>query len=298
MATARSSIAAKQITASGMSVCKIGGRIGALIEGIRLGGHLSTDEVAAIRQAVLQHKVVFLRNQAVKPTDLEAFAEGLGEPVPYNYSGPAQGQNNAWEFDEGTRSDHWHHDLSWHLVFPSLEILSPLTLPEFGGDTVWANTASAYQMLPAPLREMADKLWAVHSAKGPLELKWPSRSKEDARAIVSKFRDERTGTRHPVVHVHPETGERALILGNIYYIEGFIQSPGQHLYELLQFYITHPDNTLRWRWELGDVAIWDNRTTQHFGVYDYDRQKRVMQRVSLKGELLRSIDGIPSSEVP
>jgi taurine dioxygenase len=103
---------------------------------------------------------------------------------------------------------------------------------------------------------------------------------------------------HPVVTVHPETGERSLMLGNVFsYFEGFTRSPGQHIYEALHHYATRPENTIRWHWRLGDVAIWDNRASLHYGVNDYPGQPRTMRRISLKGVPPRSIDGRTSHRV-
>lgn len=281
---------------SKLRIKPLGGRIGALIEGVQLSGRLSDDEVSAVRQAMLDHKVVFLRDQEGSAADLEAFAEQLGEPVPYTYEDAPDGLKYAWEFED-IRADHWHSDMSWHLDFVSVGILSPVKLPEYGGNTVWANSAAAYEEMPASLRAMADQLWAVHSAKKPIALTFPNPTEEELE-IQGRFGSEVTGTRHPVVRVHPETGERVLLIGNIvYYFEGFARTPGQHIYELLQYYMMRPENTIRWTWQMGDVAIWDNRATQHYGVRDWGDQQRIMQRISLKGSVPVSVDGKQSTSV-
>lgn len=279
-----------------IEVKPIGGRIGALIEGVQLSGDLDDADVRLIREAMLQHKVVFCRDQEGGAEALEAFAERLGEPVPYHYDGPPTGLKYAWEFDE-IRSDHWHADMTWHVDFVSVGILSPVLLPKSGGETVWSNSAAAYAELPEPLKAMADRLWAVHSAKKPIALSFPDPSEEE-RAIQGRFGSEVTGTRHPVVRVHPETGERVLLVGNIvYYFEHFARTPGQHIYELLQYYVMRPENTIRWHWRMGDVAIWDNRATQHYGVRDYGDERRRMRRISLQGSVPQSIEGVSSSPV-
>jgi len=281
---------------SKLRIKPLGGRIGALIEEVQLSGQLSEEDVAAIRQAMLEHKVVFLRDQQGSAADLEAFAERFGEPVPYTYEDAPDGLKYAWEFED-IRADHWHSDMSWHLDFVSVGILSPVRLPQYGGNTVWANTAAAYEELPDPLKAMADRLWAVHSAKKPIALTFPNPTEEELE-IQGRFGSEVTGTRHPVVRVHPETGERVLLIGNIvYYFEGFARTPGQHIYELFQYYVMRPENTIRWTWQMGDVAIWDNRATQHYGVRDYGDQQRIMQRISLKGSVPNSVDGKSSTSV-
>ncbi len=281
---------------STMEIRPLGGRIGALVEGVQLSGDLSPDVIAAIRSAMLHHKVVFLRDQQGGSAALEDFAELLGEPVPYTYSDPPEGLEYTWEFDD-IRSDHWHADLCWHTDPVAIGILAPVALPESGGNTVWSNVAAAYAEMPEALQAMADRLWAVHSAKKPIALSFPDPSEEELQ-IQGRFGSEVTGARHPVVRVHPETGERVLFVGNVvYYFEGFARTPGQHIYELFQYYVMRPENTIRWHWRMGDVAIWDNRATQHYGVRDYGDEQRTMRRISLKGSVPVSIDGIESSEV-
>jgi len=281
---------------SSLHVKPLGGRIGALIEGVQLSGELTSGEVSAIRDAMLRYKVVFLRDQHEGSAGVEAFAEKLGEPVPYTYSDPPEGLEYTWEFGE-IRSDHWHSDLCWHIDPVEVGILAPVTLPESGGNTVWSNTAAAYDEMPEPLQAMADKLWAVHSAKKPIALSFPDLS-EDELNIQNRFASEVTGARHPVVRVHPETGEKVLMAGNVvYYFEGFARTPGQHIYELLQYYVMRPENTIRWHWRMGDVAIWDNRATQHYGVRDYGDERRTMRRISLKGSVPVAVDGTLSTVV-
>lgn len=281
---------------SAIEIRPLGGRIGALVEGVQLSGALSPDDVSTIRRAMLRHKVVFLRDQTGGSVALEGFAELLGEPVPYTYQDPPEGLEYTWEFDE-IRSDHWHADLCWNMDPVAIGILTPATLPESGGNTVWSNAVAAYEEMPEALQAMADRLWAVHSAKKPIALSFPDPSEEELQ-IQGRFGSEVTGARHPVVRVHPETGERILFVGNvIYYFDGLARTPGQHVYELFQYYVTRPENTIRWHWRMGDVAIWDNRATQHYGVRDYGDERRTMRRISLKGSVPVSVDGTRSSVV-
>jgi alpha-ketoglutarate-dependent sulfate ester dioxygenase len=281
---------------STVNVRPLGGRIGAIIDGVQLSGQLDGDTVSTIRQAMLRHKAVFLRGQHLGSTALEQFAELLGEPVPYTYADAPEGLEYTWQFED-IRSDHWHADLCWHIDPVSVGILSPERLPETGGNTIWSNTVAAYEEMPDALKAMADRLWAVHSAKKPIALSFPNPSDEEL-AIQEQFGSEVTGARHPVVRVHPETGEKALMAGNVvYYFEGFARTPGQHIYELLQYYVMRPENTIRWAWRMGDVAIWDNRATQHYGVRDYGDEQRVMRRISLKGTVPVSVSGTESTDV-
>ena len=143
--------------------------------------------------------------------------------------------------------------------------------------------------LPPPLQRLADQLWAIHSNAYDYAVK--SRATE-----ADKKHFDFTGTvyetEHPVVRVHPETGEHTLVLGN--FVQRFVGVPkfdGQKLFDIFQSHITAPENTVRWRWKTGDVAIWDNRATQHYAVNDYGEQYRVVRRATIAGDVPVSVDG-------
>jgi alpha-ketoglutarate-dependent sulfate ester dioxygenase len=278
--------------AQGIEIAPINGRIGAIIRGVTISDDMPKEHARAIYDAMLRYKVVFLRDQFASDVEMNSFAKLLGEPAPYKYdTNPVDG-DYAWHIHAGEiRSDHWHSDLSWTVDPVSVGILSPVTLPEYGGETVWSNLVAAYDEMPAPLRAMADQLWAVHSTRKPIQHSFANLSQADLDK-EKMFATADRGTMHPVVTVHPETGERSLMLGNVFsYFEGFTRTPGQHIYEALHFYATRPENTMRWHWRLGDVAIWDNRASLHYGVLDFGDQPRSMRRISLKGVPPRSIDG-------
>jgi alpha-ketoglutarate-dependent taurine dioxygenase len=280
-------------------VVPLGGRIGAEIKGIQIGGNLSPKAVSLLRAAMLRHKVIFLRDQTADDIEREAFAQLLGVPVPYDFEAPPEGTNYSWEIDYTTeiRSDFWHTDLSFEQSFVDIGILCPLAMSETGGETAWSNTAAAYDELPAPLKAMADQLWAIHSAQIPWALSFPNPTPEQTERQRRFANKVGKTTRHPVVRVHPETGERSLLLGGfLQHFDGFARTTGGHIFELLQYYVTRPENTIRWRWRLGDVAIWDNRSTQHYGVKDYGDQRRVMRRISIKGTTPVGIQGVASSD--
>jgi len=170
--------------------------------------------------------------------------------------------------------------------YPAGSILRAVTLPSYGGSTLWASTAAAYTALPEPLKHLSENLWALHSNRFDDALAATDTLTDQQRAHRAAFEGSEYLTEHPVVRVHPETGERTLLAGNN--VRGFIgpdNYESQVLLELLQRRITMPENTIRWNWEPGDVAIWDNRATQHCAVDDYDDQRRVMHRVTLAGDV-------------
>jgi taurine dioxygenase len=180
--------------------------------------------------------------------------------------------------------------------------LRAVKLPSYGGDTVWANTAKAYEQLPQPLKTLADQLWAVHSndydyasarnrppAANEAELR---QQQEAERRYREVFASRKIETEHPLVRVHPETGERTLVSGHfIRRFVGFNGADSRRLIDLFQAHITRLENTVRWRWQLGDVAIWDNRATQHIAINDYGTAHRIVRRVTVAGDVPVSVDG-------
>jgi len=155
---------------------------------------------------------------------------------------------------------------------------------------------AAYAELPEPLKRLAENLWALHTNR--YDYVMPEEVTDEQRALRKAFQKLDFRTEHPVVRVHPETGERTLLAGD--FVRGFfgLDSKESHtLLELLQHRITLPENTIRWSWEPGDVAIWDNRATQHRAIDDYDGQYRLMHRVTLMGDVPINVRGQSSRVV-
>jgi alpha-ketoglutarate-dependent sulfate ester dioxygenase len=272
----------------------ITGRIGAEIAGVRLSGDLAPETVAALNQALLRHKVLFFRGQNhLDDAGQEAFARLLGEPVPHPTVGARAGTDSILELDasRGVKASTWHTDITFLDAYPKISILRGVVVPAVGGDTVWANTAAAYAALPDTLRDLADRLWALHTNAYDYAGSRPRVSQEGLRRHKEIFTSTIYETEHPVVHVHPETSERSLILGQFAQrILGLNSADSAQLLSVLQRHATELDHTVRWRWSVGDVAIWDNRATQHRAIDDYD-EPRIVRRVSLAGEVPVAIDG-------
>ncbi|KAH0434493.1 TauD/TfdA family dioxygenase [Paraburkholderia fungorum] len=286
-------------TSNALDIQPVTGRIGAEIRGVCLSGQLEPATVEAIRAALLRHKVIFFRGQAhLQDSDQEAFARLLGEPVSHPTVPVVEGTDYLLELDShrGGRANSWHTDVTFVDAYPQASILRGVTIPEVGGDTVWANTATAYDDLPPPLKALAEQLWAVHSNEYDYasygNVGERGRDAEALKRYREVFVSTRYETEHPVVRVHPETGEKTLILGH--FVKNFVgltPSASAHVLELLQAYVTRLENIVRWRWQAGDVAIWDNRATQHYAVNDYGDAHRVVRRVTLKGDVPVSVDG-------
>jgi alpha-ketoglutarate-dependent sulfate ester dioxygenase len=283
-------------TSAHLDIHPLAGRIGAQIEGIRLSGDLSDAAVASIEAALAKHKVIFFRDQGhLDDVGQERFAARLGQLVAHPTNPARPGSAAILELDStdgGGRADHWHTDVTFVEAYPKASILRSIVVPPFGGDTVWANTVAAYEGLPLALKTLAESLWAVHSNLYDYAAVKPHATAAAAKHFEEVFTSTVYETEHPVVRVLPRTGERSLVLG--YFVRRFIgysQSDSNHLFELLQSHVTKLENTVRWRWKQGDVAIWDNTSTQHYAINDYGDQKRVVRRSTIQGELPVSVDG-------
>ncbi|MEJ0024483.1 MAG: TauD/TfdA family dioxygenase [Rhizomicrobium sp.] len=272
----------------------VAGRIGAEISGIRLGGDLDAGTVAAIRQALFTHKVIFFRDQHhLTDADQEAFGKLLGNLVPHPTVPKIEGTEVALNIisDGSYAANQWHTDVTFVDAYPLASILRAVHLPPKGGDTVWANTAAAYEHLPVPLRELADKLWALHTNAFDYAATRPDATADRLKRHTNVFASTIYETEHPLVRVHPETGERTLVLGNFAQkIVGLNRDDSARLIAIFQDHITRLENTVRWHWALGDVAIWDNRATQHYGIGDFT-EARELHRVTIDGDVPVSVDG-------
>jgi taurine dioxygenase len=225
----------------------------------------------------------------------EDFASVFGERMAHPTIPVAQNSRFVLELDSrrGGRADAWHTDGTYTSHPDKATVLRSLIVPQIGGDTLWANTASAYESLPRPLKALADNLWVQHS--NDYDHAMPPPDKDSA---LAHLRAKIIRVVHPAVHIHPDTGERGLLLGNsMQRFVGMSKSETEILYSLLQNYITRHDNVVRWRWKVGDVVVWDNRATQHLAVNDYNDELRIMHRVSLRGDMPVSINGQKESRV-
>ncbi|OFJ55430.1 TauD/TfdA dioxygenase family protein [Mycolicibacterium grossiae] len=278
------------------SVVKLGAHIGARIDGVRISGDLDPATVATINHALLEHKVVFFRDQHhLDDAGQLAFARALGTPTLAHPTVLSRGTDVLPIDSRYDKANSWHTDVTFVDRIPKASLLRAVTLPAYGGTTTWASTEAAYDQLPEPLRLLVENLWAIHTNDYDYV-----RDYDDARDAVStttrEYRDEFVSdtyeTEHPVVRVHPETGRKVLLLGH--FVKRFV-GLGTHesatLLALLQARVTRLENTIRWNWEAGDLAIWDNRATQHYAVSDYDDQYRKLSRITLAGDIPVDVHG-------
>jgi len=284
-----------------LDIRPVAGRIGAEIHGLSLSADLDDATIAAIDAAVIRHKVVFFRGQH-QLTDAahEAFAARFGDPVAHPTVPVAEGSKYLLELDsrEGYAASSWHTDVTFVDAYPKGSILRAITIPEAGGDTLWANGETAYESLPEPLRQLVNNLWAVHSNDYDYAavLANATQTSEAQKAFTQQhkavFASTVYETEHPVVRVHPVSGQRSLLLGHfVRRFVGLNEADSARIFNVLQDHITRPENTVRWRWQPGDVAFWDNRSTQHRAIADFGLQRRTLRRATVNGEVPVGIDG-------
>lgn len=269
--------------------------IGAELVDVQLADAVRDDGLfAQIRVALLKHKVLFLRRQKISRAEHVAFARGFGEleDHPVVGSDPEHpGLVQIYKTPDkplDRYENSWHCDATWREVPPMGCVLRCVECPPVGGDTMWANMALAYEMLPAQIKELIAPLRARHSIECTFGAAMPV---EKRLALKAQFPD----AEHPVVRTHPETGEKVLFVSgftthftnfhtpsNVRVGQDFTQGASS----LLQYLISQaaiPEYQVRWRWEPGSMAIWDNRATQHYAVMDYPPCHRKMERAGIIG---------------
>lgn len=278
-----------------LRIRRLAGRIGGEVQDLRLSATLDAEVIAQLEAALVKHKVLFFRGQShLDDAAHQAFGARLGKTVAHP-TVPAPDGTKLFELDAskgGGRADSWHTDVTFVDAFPKISILRGVTIPAYGGDTVWANTAAAYEGLPDDLKAFAENLWATHSNDYDYAAARVVVEEERLRHHHNVFVSAVFEADHPVVHVHPVSGERALLLGHfIKRIQGFSSTESARIFELLQNRVTRLENTVRWNWRQDDVAIWDNRATQHYAINDYGNQARLVRRVTIEGEKAVSVNG-------
>jgi taurine dioxygenase len=258
--------------------------IGAEVHGIDLSRPLAAKVVDALRDAWLEHLVLFFVDQQVTPEQQTAFAAQFGEVTAAHPIEPAlEGHPQVLPIDSvKDRTNFWHTDVTFMSRPPTGSILHARVLPESGGDTMFANTRAAYERLAPAMRELCDGLVAYHYAADYAQ----QVADGDGKTWDGKPVKKLLPVRHPVVREHPETGRRNLFVNPNFTValEGFDGGQGSALLRLLYDHMTQPELTCRYRWRPGSVAMWDNRATMHYGIYDYGDARRVMHRVTLRGD--------------
>lgn len=270
-----------------IKVAPLSGAIGAEISGVDLSKPLSDAVVQEIRQAYLDHLVIFFRDQSLTPRQQLAFAERFGEPVEYPF---IEGLDDCPMIVPVLKREHetvnfggiWHSDTAYLETPPMGSMLYAIELPPYGGDTLFANMYRAYDTLSDGMKGLLDGLKAVNSADRPAV------AATRADRIREAGRDDGRATEavHPVVRTHPETGRKSLYV-NIAHTVRFDGMTEEESAPLLSFLFEHqikPQFTCRFRWSVGALAFWDNRCAQHNPINDYHGHRRLLHRVTLAGD--------------
>jgi alpha-ketoglutarate-dependent taurine dioxygenase len=268
-----------------LEVRRLAGALGAEICGVDLK-NLPEETTAAIRRAFLEHQVIFFRDQRLTPAQFMAFARSMGRPIEYPF---VKGIDGFPEVIEVKKLEHerqnfggiWHSDTAYLEEPPMGSMLLAREVPPYGGDTEFASQYLAYESLSEGMKRVLNGLVAVNSS---------------AKANVTRTREDRIKEQgatsrdylaeHPVVRTHPETGRKALYVnvGHTVRFRGMTEQESTPLLEFLFRHQVKPEFTCRFRWQVGSLAFWDNRCTQHNPINDYHGHRRVMHRITLAGD--------------
>ncbi|MFE3852866.1 TauD/TfdA dioxygenase family protein [Streptomyces griseorubiginosus] len=285
---------------SGIEIRKVTANIGAHISGVDLSRPLDEETATALREALNAHKALVFSDVNLDDAGQQAFARHFGELTTAHPTVPAiDGSPNVLPVDSegGRAANHWHTDVTFVLNPPQASTLRSLTIPPYGGETLIANSAAAYRDLPEPLRRLADDLWAEHTNAYDYAVPEETLDEEQA-ARRAQFTSIKYRTAHPVVRVHPLTGERGLFIGGFAQrIVGLSTGESRKLLDILQSYVTRPENLLRHRWSENQLVLFDNRITQHYAVDNYDGLPRRLHRVTVAGDIPVNIEGKESYSI-
>jgi taurine dioxygenase len=287
-----------------LDIRRLSGSIGAEIRGLDLKQPLEVRTVEAIRDTLLCYRVVFFPGAHLNPAEHIAFARHFGELTPAHPVIPGiEGFPEVFEIDYAATAKltalygdvaknrsrpgggiSWHTDVTFVERPPLGSILNAVVIPDAGGDTMWSDQVAAYEGLSEPIRRLIDGLTAVHDGSaqfGAILEGLPEAGEWDDAPYRSL-----TPVEHPVVRVHPETGQRALFVnaGFTSHIKELTVDESHALLSFLYEHSTKPEYVVRYHWQAGDVGFWDNRVTQHAVVGDYGDKPRVIQRVTLRGD--------------
>lgn len=271
-----------------MQIQRTAGALGAELLGLNLGTGLTPGLAADIRVALLEHQVIFIRNQELAPAQFLQFAQAMGEPVEYPFVKGLEGfptiiEVKKLEHEKVNFGGVWHSDTTYLEEPPMGSMLLSREVPPYGGDTLFSSQYAAYDALSATMKKLIDPLTGISSsAKADVSKTREDRIRSDGRQEAPKeYRAE-----HPVVRTHPETGRKALFV-NVAHTAGIVGMTEEESTPLLQFLFQHqikPEFTCRFRWTAHAIAFWDNRCVQHNPVNDYHGHRRVMHRITLQGD--------------
>lgn len=268
---------------------RIGQALGARVTGIDLSQPLDRLTHAALHQGLLEHQVLFFRDQLLTPAQQRNAAAMFGDlhihPIYPKIDEQPEILLLNTDLNDLRDNALWHSDVSFIQSPPLGSLLSARHVPPHGGDTLWASCSAAYEALSAPIRNLLDGLTAVHD----LTLSFPLERFGNTPDALDKWNAARAANppvTHPVIRVHPETGRKGIFVSESFTTHIVELQPGEStaLLQMLFKQIAKPEYSVRWQWRQGDLAFWDNRLTQHYACDDYRPQRRIMYRATILGD--------------
>jgi len=271
-----------------MEIRKVAGALGAELSDIDLRTPMDASLTREVRQALLDHQVIFLRDQDLTPQQFLAFANAMGEPIEYPFVKGLAGfpqiiEVKKLETERVNFGGIWHSDTTYLQEPPMGSMLLSQEIPPYGGDTLFANQYLAYETLSDTMKKLLDGLVGIStSAKADVSRTREDRMKSDGKSEAPKD----YVAEHPIVRTHPETGRKSLYV-NVAHTSGIKGMSDQESAALLSFLFEHqikPEFTCRFVWSRHAIAFWDNRCAMHNPINDYHGFRRVMHRITLKGD--------------
>jgi taurine dioxygenase len=272
-----------------LSVTRLTPAIGALIEGVHLGEPLTDAAHAAIDRALVEHQVLFFRDQSLDAAQLRDFAARFGtlHIHPIYPAHPEVAEVMVLDTDLQDLQDNaiWHTDVTFTETPPMGSVLIARILPETGGDTLWSSSIAAYAALSSPMQQFLQGLTATHNIVQSFPVERFGMSPENS-ARLERAKKNNPPVSHPVIRTHPVSGKKALFVqdGFTTHINELTPTESRAVLAYLSAHSVKPEFTLRWKWRVGDVAFWDNRVTQHYASDDYRPARRVMNRATIVGD--------------
>ena len=277
-----------------MKVEKVTGYIGAEIVDLNLADEITLDIAQALREALSQHQVIFLRSQYLNLEQQRELTKVFGPLMQLPYVEPIAEDahviavlKEAHEHNTGVFGGEWHTDFSFLPSPPAGSVLNAVEIPDVGGDTVWSSQIAVYESLTPELKQLVDEREAVHVGK-PYGVRFAPLEKERASQSIKMRRGDPEADRetlHPAVVTDPTSGRRALFVNPIYVTRFADMTEADSAPYLAELYkhATRPDFSCRLKWQAGDIALWDNRMALHYATNDYDGVRRLLYRTTFSG---------------
>ena len=272
-----------------MKIERLSPALGAIISGIDLNATLNGEAQQGLQAALVEHQVLFLRQQFLQAEQQRDLALLFGDlhihPIYPAHERVAEVMVLDSHKQDLRDNELWHTDVTFIQTPPLGCVLSAQQVPEFGGDTLWASSTAAYAALSKPMQALLDGLSASHDIRKSFPAARFAITEADA-ARFEKAKQDHPPVSHPVVRTHPVSGKKGLFVseGFTTHINELTETESDALLRFLFAHATHPNFQVRWHWQAGDVAIWDNRATQHFANFDYGAAHRIMHRATVLGD--------------